>query len=321
MNKSFKDYQLTESETVWLNEVLKKDFKKFNRRKLKVKLADQLDNGFNPENVDFRFYQHNRITLIGLWHIDPLNKLFDIVENVINEVQKEIKKHLDIKEIEAIEIANNINISEKEVGVAFLLLSDLGFFQGGSYMKDLYAFKKATFWDKVEGYDKFLYFKNLESEMEKKFSDHEQKSTFSDTLNYDKKFGNSAHFINPKRIEQLEELDSNQFDLSRLIQLCKELNFAIKTNSYHSIVLLTRALIDHIPPIFGFNKFTELANNYSGGKSFKKLMQQLDNELRNIANSHIHQKIREKDTLPNFTQVNFSQSLDVLLSEIIRKLK
>lgn len=65
--------------------------------------------------------------------------------------------------------------------------------------------------------------------------------------------------------------------------------------------------------------FSEVANNYSGGtKSFKKAMKNLDTSSRNIADNNIHSQIRAKEILPTSNQIDFSQELDLLLSEIIR---
>ncbi len=56
-------------------------------------------------------------------------------------------------------------------------------------------------------------------------------------------------------------------------------------------------------------------------KVSKKSMLHLNNSLRSIADSYLHQQIRNKETLPNATQVSFQQDMDRLLEEIIRKLK
>jgi len=83
--------------------------------------------------------------------------------------------------------------------------------------------------------------------------------------------------------------------------------------------MLGRALINHIPPIFEFKNFKDFSNNY-GGKSFKINMKNLEVSMRSIANNYLHETIRKKESLPNETQVNFSQDFDVLLGEIIIKL-
>lgn len=127
-------------------------------------------------------------------------------------------------------------------------------------------------------------------------------------------------FVDLVRIEELRAITSSSFDLAKLIKLCEELNTCYANDCFLAVTMLTRAVVDHVPPIFGYRSFNEVANNY-GGKSFKKSMQHLQNSLRYIADSHLHQPIRNKETLPSRVQVNFSNDLDVLLAEIVRSLK
>ena len=88
-----------------------------------------------------------------------------------------------------------------------------------------------------------------------------------------------------------------------------------------TIAMVLRTIIDHVPPVFEVDAFSEIANNYTGTKSFKESMQRLNTSLRKIADSHLHVRIRKNEILPTFNQVNFSADLDVLLSEIVRLLK
>ena len=125
-------------------------------------------------------------------------------------------------------------------------------------------------------------------------------------------------YVDLERLAQLESIKSPEYDLKKLIQLCKEINIAHQNHCNMSIAMLLRAVIDHVPPIFKVSKFSEVANNYSGTKSFKKAMDHLSNSLRNIADSHLHVQIRKKEDLPTFNQVNFMADLDLLLSEIVR---
>ena len=80
-------------------------------------------------------------------------------------------------------------------------------------------------------------------------------------------------------------------------------------------------LLDHVPPIFGFNTFKEVSANYKSGKSLKASLKNLENSSRNISDGVLHQKIRRKETLPTLNQANFSPDIDVLLGEIIRVTK
>ena len=123
-------------------------------------------------------------------------------------------------------------------------------------------------------------------------------------------------FINKKRFQELKK-KRGRFDFSRLLQMLVEIDHAFSVESYISVILLVRAILDHIPPIFSLNSFKEVADNY-GSKSFKDSMSHLENSSRKIADSYLHTRIRNKESLPNKTQVNFSNDLDVLLAEIIR---
>jgi len=132
----------------------------------------------------------------------------------------------------------------------------------------------------------------------------------------------SLSYVDSSRLTEIKTLKCKKFDLSRLVKLCEELNIAFENNCHFSVAMLVRSILDHVPPIFGFNSFAEVTNNYRSIKSsFKKQMQHLEASSRNIADSYLHTQIRNKESLPNSTQVDFSNDLDVLLEEIHRLLK
>lgn len=123
-------------------------------------------------------------------------------------------------------------------------------------------------------------------------------------------------YIDKKRLQAIKK-KSGKFDFSRLSKMLTELDQDFFIENYISVILLVRAILDHVPPIFNLNNFTEVANNY-GTKSFKDSMSHLENSSRKIADSYLHTRIRSKESLPNKTQVNFSNDLDILLAEIVR---
>ena len=129
-----------------------------------------------------------------------------------------------------------------------------------------------------------------------------------------------SDYINIQRIEELRCVNGTLYDLSKLIKICEELNICYSSGAYFSTLILVRTILDHIPPIFGFKCFSQVASNYSGGKSFKAVMQKLDS-AREIANSYLHSPVRAFESLPNSNQVEFKIELDVLLGEICRILK
>lgn len=130
----------------------------------------------------------------------------------------------------------------------------------------------------------------------------------------------SLGYIDPRRLSQIRGITNDMFDLTKLTRLCEELNESYKDESYFAVAMLVRAILDHVPPIFGCNNFAQIASKH-GGKSFKESMVYLDNSSRKIADRHLHSQIRKRENLPYATQVNFANDLDVLLEEIVAILK
>lgn len=131
-------------------------------------------------------------------------------------------------------------------------------------------------------------------------------------------------FISKSRIEELKQITSNKFDLKRQIKLCEEINDNFSNSNFVAVAMIARTIINHIPPIFGYDTFDQVVANYGGAKenkSFKKTMEHLNNSLRPIADSQLHQTIRRSESLPDEIQVDFRQDFDVLLGEIARLLK
>ncbi len=128
-------------------------------------------------------------------------------------------------------------------------------------------------------------------------------------------------FVDEIRMRQIADIRSEKFDLQKLLELCRELNVCYSNECYFAVAMLTRALLDHVPPIFGFGTFAEVVDNYKSTRSFKGSMAHLNISCRKIADGHLHVSIREKEALPSKTQVNFANDVDVLLEEIVRILK
>lgn len=128
-------------------------------------------------------------------------------------------------------------------------------------------------------------------------------------------------YVDPGRIFALQKIKSEKWDFSRLSELCRELNVAAANRCHMATAMLLRTILNHVPPIFGFAEFAEVANNYGGpnaNRSFKGSMQRLQGSLRSIADMHLHTPIRDREDVPTFVQVDFSAELDVLLGELLR---
>ncbi|MEA2344255.1 MAG: hypothetical protein QOF63_2424 [Thermoanaerobaculia bacterium] len=167
-----------------------------------------------------------------------------------------------------------------------------------------------------EQYEMFLkYLRNLKEEIQK-YPDHLIVPAITRRA-----IGNPTDFVDASRLHDLKQINSSSFDLSRLIALCEELNITWREGAHHGTAMLVRAVLDHVPPIFGVSSFVQVASNYGGAKSFKEAMFGLESAARKIADAHLHTKVRKSESLPTSTQVNFSPQMDVLLAEVVRILK
>ncbi len=124
--------------------------------------------------------------------------------------------------------------------------------------------------------------------------------------------------IATSRLDELRAIQSTDFDFTKLIRLCEEINIAFAQGCNYGTGMLTRAVLDHVPPLFNQKSFAEVANNHPGGRSFKETMQHLENATRKIGDGMLHTQIRKKEVLPTPQQVNCAPQLDLLLAEIIR---
>ena len=127
-------------------------------------------------------------------------------------------------------------------------------------------------------------------------------------------------YVDPDRIAELKVIEHSSFDLAKLIRLCEELNVNQAAGNTYSVIMLVRAILDHIPPVFAAKDFAQVASQI-GGKSKKSILDRLERVSRELANVHLHQQIRNKEPLPNPTQMNFSSELDFMLCEVIHALE
>ncbi len=127
---------------------------------------------------------------------------------------------------------------------------------------------------------------------------------------------NNSKYIDLSIIQRLQNSQNRNFDTSKVVQFCKEINSNYSMNNIISVALLIRALINYIPPLFGQDTFIQVVS--SSKKSLKELFLPLENNLRDIADLHTHIPIRHKESLPTKLQVEpFKANLEILLFEIL----
>jgi hypothetical protein len=108
--------------------------------------------------------------------------------------------------------------------------------------------------------------------------------------------------------------------LAKVIQFCHEINGTFNSGHFLGTALLIRALINHVPPIFGYERFDQVVSQST--KSRKELFKPLDDIARDVADLHTHDTIRHKENLPTKRQLEpFKPNVEILLQEIITELQ
>ncbi len=247
--------------------------------------------------------------------LDDVRKLATELENSFTDIQREAVLLLSEKALPESEVEKIENFTIKSATDIFndifptkFMTRDSAAMTGNYIAPHIYYDAVARF---VSGFPSEL--KSFLFELEKIAR---KKVTQKNTDDSDTK---KSYYIESTIILALSELRSEKYDLSRLIEMCKELNDNYNLNNYLACGMLIRAILDHIPPIFDKKTFAEVANNY-GTKSFKDTVLPLEDSARKISDSYLHNPIRKKELLPSKTQVSFLPNMDVLLSEIVRVL-
>lgn len=102
----------------------------------------------------------------------------------------------------------------------------------------------------------------------------------------------------------------------KLVRFCDELNDAYGRGNYLSCALLIRAVMNHVPPLFGCRTFAEVTAQ--SGKSLKSVFERLEDSARPIADLHTHALIRAREFLPTKHQVEpYKASFELLIQEVI----
>ncbi len=133
----------------------------------------------------------------------------------------------------------------------------------------------------------------------------------------------SEKFISTEIIEEFKKIDIKKFNLSRLIHFCDQINENYDHEYYESVAFTTRALMDHVPPIFGQPNFESIAPQTSNGKtpSFKKSCDRLNGSLKHIVDDLIHSQINAGTSLLIKEEINFSPDLNTFLRKTLEELK
>jgi hypothetical protein len=170
---NFKNHKLSEDNKLWLCELFKINFNKVDAKHLKVKLWNKISPQFNPTKIDYKLVRGNRLTLLGLWYIDPKNLLFGTFEKVLGCLKDIINNNPDLDSIDSNSVASSLNISERDVKIIFTFMWDFSFCSGGSQLPGEVIFNSIKFGPESISFDNILAFTNLNETLESFYMENE----------------------------------------------------------------------------------------------------------------------------------------------------
>ena len=136
---------------------------------------------------------------------------------------------------------------------------------------------------------------------------------------YQKSVNLNSSFLNIEVLDDLKKIENSKFDIKKLVRFCEELNDSYSRANYLSCALLIRAVMNHIPPIFNAEKFSQVVAN--SGRSVKAVLSHLESQARPIADLHTHFLIRSREQVPTKHQIEpYKPSFEILIQEVIFKL-
>ncbi len=238
MEYTFKQAKLSAIEKLWLSEILKLNFSKVDLKSLKAKLWNNLPKHFEPAKIDCRLVRDNRLTLIGLWYVDPNNALFNHVSKTIEIIRDLIIKNPGISRINAHEIANLADITQREAEITLMLIFDLyGFFGSVTGLNTNlgHGYSEAGFQQNDSAYDAFLKFESLEQSMEEFFISQTSSSNVNNKMSNQNKSSLTRQSLEKnKEVSEIWNDIHNDFDISKR-NFSRKINFV--TDKYKRKVI------------------------------------------------------------------------------------
>lgn len=125
-----------------------------------------------------------------------------------------------------------------------------------------------------------------------------------------------APYIDWSYLKALRSLELTSFNTKKLLTLCDELNHAYKHEMYYTCAILQRAIIDHVPPMFGESKFESVVAQ--AWKSKKSIYNRLNQQTKQFADMCVHEQISTKKLLISGTEIDSSkQDFNILIADLI----
>jgi hypothetical protein len=124
-------------------------------------------------------------------------------------------------------------------------------------------------------------------------------------------------YVDVGLLEELEDLDKTcPWSLDKLLNLARELNSNHAADQPYACHMLLRAILDHIPPAFGYKSFTQMVNNHWWSATDSKYVKKLS-ETRNASDDVLHRQIRYSPSRIGMEDLPPRPYVNALLQELL----
>ncbi|MEQ9091565.1 MAG: hypothetical protein RIE52_10780 [Balneola sp.] len=161
---------IEKDQKVWLSYAYDK-FKTcdtIDERQALIELWDDLSYFFSTENLDYDYFKNGRITLFGIWLIDPNSKLLQECDSLINAISILIKEN-PLEERFSISQLSNLKLDRKKIEQLVQLLFEYGgFISGTSGGPDAQLYLD-SFTVSERNFSNYKNFKSISKRLKKRF--------------------------------------------------------------------------------------------------------------------------------------------------------
>ncbi len=100
----------------------------------------------------------------------------------------------------------------------------------------------------------------------------------------------AGSYIDERIFDLIKQAHGGRWDCTKLLVLLRELDDNYRAGNAYAAHALLRALLDHVPPLFGQSSFTQVVNNYPWGRTDGRYVKRLA-AFRDQADDVMHRQI------------------------------
>jgi hypothetical protein len=116
-------------------------------------------------------------------------------------------------------------------------------------------------------------------------------------------------YLNPRVLDQIRSAPQGRWDTTKLIALAEEVDACAQAGHVYASHAVLRALLDHVPPLFGYQTFSAVVSSHPWGRTDKRYVGRLST-FRDQGDDALHRPISASpdllmlDNLPPAAAVN-----------------